>query len=387
MDVMSARRDRRITRTTMRWATVVLLAPMFVLTACGSSDSSTPTDVATVTPATPSSAPAGAAVNPAGRVIAATGDGGGTQIALSGDWIGVLSRVEAKSVRLINRADPSAEQKIVALPSGFTRMVSVGDGKFLGVGPGLIGEVSTAGVGATAKLGTNDPTAVARTADGQIVVGTGNGHVLVLDSAFTQKHDYASFVRVDNITVSPAGADLSSEQVVVLDRAQSSVTPITLSDGNLGPALRAGNGATNSVVDRFGRVLVANTRDNEMIGFFGSPLVMRFRYPLAAGPYALDYDDKADLLWVTSTGDNQVTGFDLGSGEPQQKYRFAAVAQPDSMTVDDSTGTVYVLSTRDGSVQVVAPADRGAAASSAPSASPAATSAAPTSTAPTSGTP
>ena len=90
---------------------------------------------------------------------------------------------------------------------------------------------------------------------------------------------------------SPPHADLDDEQIVVLDRAQSSVTPIDLGDGSLGAALRVGNGATNVTVDHYGRVLVANTRDNEIIGLFGSSLVMRFRHPVPEGPFAVDYDD------------------------------------------------------------------------------------------------
>src|SRR5690606_30942427 len=116
-------------------------------------------------------------------------------------------------------------------------------------------------------------------------------------------------------------------------RAQSSVTPIDPADGDLGPALRAGNGATNSTVDRYGRILVANTRDGEILGFYGSPLVMRFRYPVADGPYAVDYDDTRNLLWVSTTGNNEVVAYDLADGEPSEKQRFASVVQPDRITV------------------------------------------------------
>jgi len=194
------------------------------------------------------------------------------------------------------------------------------------------------------------------TADRRTVIGTDTGHVVVFGPDGARQRDIAGFVRVDDLTVSPSGADLAAEQVVVLDRAQSSVTPIDLDTGELGPALRAGNGATTSTVDRYGRVLVANTRDNEIIGFFGSPLVMRFRYPLPDGPYAVDYDDKRNLLWVSTTGNNEVVAYDLADGEPRETTRFSSVTQPDRIAVDDSTGVVYVLSARDGGLQVVAPA-------------------------------
>ena len=178
---------------------------------------------------------------------------------------------------------------------------------------------------------------------------------MVFDRELRQQRDIAGFVRVDDITVSPPGADLATEQVVVLDRAQSSVTPVDIDTGDLKPALRAGNGATTSTVDHYGRVLVANTRDNEIIGFFGSPLVMRFRYPVPDGPYAVDYDDTRNLLWVSTTGNNEVVAYDLADGEPREITRFATPAQPDLLATDGVAGTVYVLGGRDGGLQVYQP--------------------------------
>ena len=219
--------------------------------------------------------------------------------------------------------------------------------------PGVLAHVA----GMFASRGYNiDSLAVGETEDPGlsrmtfVVVGDDS----VLEQVRKQLEKIVTVVRVDDITVSPAGADLPSEQVVVLDRAQSSVTPVTLSDGNLGPALRAGNGATTTTVDRYGRVLVANTRDDELIGFFGSPLVMRFRYPVADGPYAVDYDDTHNLAWVSPTANNEVVAYDLSGGEPVEKHRFPTIAQPDSIAVDDRTGTVYLLSPR-GGLQVAPP--------------------------------
>ena len=97
---------------------------------------------------------------------------------------------------------------------------------------------------------------------------------------------------------------------------------------------------------------MSNTRDDEIIGFFGSPLVMRFRYPVPHGPYAVDYDDTRGLIWVSTSGDIEVVAFDLADGEPTEVRRFASVVQPDRIVVDGS-GTVYVLSARNGGLQVV----------------------------------
>lgn len=330
-------------------AAAAFAAGVAIITACGSDDNGTP-DVATVAPATPSEAPA--ASNPAGSTVPAPADA--RALASSGSTVAVLSP-DGNQVLRYDAASITAPPTPIAVP-GLTALAADRDGGYLGVGPGNLVVVDASGATRTANLDADSPTAVVRAAGGQIVVGTEDGRVLIFDEDLAEKHDKRDFVRVDALTAAPASAEGLDDQVVVLDRAQSSVTPIDPADGDLGPALRAGNGATNSTVDRYGRILVANTRDGEILGFYGSPLVMRFRYPVADGPYAVDYDDTRNLLWVSTTGNNEVVAYDLADGEPSEKQRFASVVQPDRITVDDN-GTVYVLSARDGLLQVVPQSD------------------------------
>lgn len=327
-------------------ATAALVIGVGMITACGSDDG-TP-DVPTVVPATAPEAPANSTTAPAGTVVPAPA--GARALAASGGSVAVLS-ADGNQILRYDAGAPTTPPQTIAVP-GLTALAAGDDGGFVGAGPGALVVVDADGRVRTGDLESDQPTAIARTTAGLLVVGTADGRVLVYDNDFAKKHDVDRFVRVDSVTAAPESAEGLDGQVVVLDRAQSSVTPVDPESGELGPALRAGNGATNSTVDEFGRVLVANTRDGEILGFFGSPLVMRFRYPVAGGPYAVDYDDTRDLLWVSTTGDNEVVAFDLADGEPTEVRRFASVVQPDRIVVDGS-GTVYVLSARNGGLQVV----------------------------------
>ncbi|MBA5845899.1 hypothetical protein [Gordonia amicalis] len=333
-------------------AAATLAVGVAMITACGSDDSGTP-DVPTVTPATAAEAPATS--QPAGLTVPAPA--GSRALASSGRTVAIVSPDGGQLLRF-DAARMTAPPTSVEVP-GLTALAPDTDGGYLGVGPGALVVVDAQGAARTAGLDTDSPTAVVRAASGEIVVGTADGRVLIHDGDFENgqlrmRHDLREFVRVDSLTAAPAAAEGLDGQIVVLDRAQSSVTPIDPESGEPGPALRAGNGATTSTVDRFGRILVANTRDGEILGFYGSPLVMRFRYPVADGPYAVDYDDTRNLLWVSTTANNEVVAYDLADGEPTEKQRFASVVQPDALTVDDA-GTVYVLSARDGRLQVVPP--------------------------------
>ncbi|MQA13583.1 MAG: hypothetical protein GEV09_05245 [Pseudonocardiaceae bacterium] len=145
------------------------------------------------------------------------------------------------------------------------------------------------------------------------------------------------------------------DSVAVLDRAQTSLTLVDPAAADAGAALRAGSGATNAVGDRFGRVLVLDTRGGELLVFSGDPLILRQRYPVAGAPFGLAYDRRRDLAWVTLTARNEVVGFDVAGGEPVERYRFLTVGQPDSVAVDPRSGNVVVGSSSGDGVQLIKP--------------------------------
>ena len=80
------------------------------------------------------------------------------------------------------------------------------------------------------------------------------------------------FARVDSLVT-------QGNTAVVLDRGQTSVTTISASGNDADHALRAGEGATTMAADPAGRVLVADTRGDELLVFGTDPLILRQRYP------------------------------------------------------------------------------------------------------------
>ncbi|MBB5908279.1 YncE family protein [Actinoalloteichus hymeniacidonis] len=143
--------------------------------------------------------------------------------------------------------------------------------------------------------------------------------------------------------------------VYALDRVQSSLVEVDLDETRRGLALRAGEGATNAVVDRFDRIIVTETRSGELLVFSADPFLLRQRHPVPGGPYALAYDEQRDLAWVTLTETNELVGFDIAAGDPVEKHRFPSVQQPNSVAIDQDTGTVVVGSATGEGIQVVHP--------------------------------
>ncbi|MGJ0121216.1 hypothetical protein ACQ7HM_18580 [Williamsia sp. MIQD14] len=340
------------TRTAARHTVGVVLAAvlLLVVTACGSGSSDSP-GVATTAPQTPLPAPTGSA-RPAGSVVAAPAssalvlDSAGKRIAVLG--------ADRRSVVVYSTATPTAPvaTRTIALPEAVSSIGAVSGDDLVAVAPSTVIDVDLArGVAQTHDVTVGEPLSVARLSDGSVIIGTADGKIVQVgaDRRITKTVD--GLVRVDELAV--AARDGKSDQVVALDRAQSSVTSVDMSDGSLGEALRSGDGATNLVVDHYGRFLTTDTRGGEFLGFDGDPLLTKFRYPVAEGPYAVGYDDVRNLAWVATTGTNEAIAFDLASGIPTEKRRVATVGQADAMVVDSATGTVYLLSARGDGLQAV----------------------------------
>jgi DNA-binding beta-propeller fold protein YncE len=141
----------------------------------------------------------------------------------------------------------------------------------------------------------------------------------------------------------------------VLDRLRNAVFELDVPGARIMQGLRAGQGATNAVTDRFGRVLVTDTRGGALLAFSLDPLLMRQNYPVPGAPYAIAYDEERDLAWVTLTETNEVVGYDVAGEEPEEKYRFPTVSQPNTVAVDPRTGRVLVASGTGDGIQVITP--------------------------------
>lgn len=327
-----------------------MLALAATLAACGADDEVTTGDgagdVATVEPATPSASPP-LDGEPAGTVIPGVA---GTALAQAGSTVAVLGT--DGTVRL--HTAPGAADTPPPRATDVTDVAALtadGDG-FLAASPARLSRIGADGA-VTQIAGEQGPVlSVAVTDDDRILVGTDDGHLRVLGRDGELQRDIHDFVRVDEILVAPASSEVAG-QVVVVDRAQSMVAPIDIDTGERKASLRAGNGIAEATVDSYGRILATGTADNELLGFYGQPIVMRFRFPVSPGPYALTWDDTQQLLWVSTTGDNQAIAYDLSTGEPRERGRIATVGQVSAMTADPDTGILYVLSERGDGLQAV----------------------------------
>ena len=322
---------------------VALLVAGLVSAGCGA------VEPRTVAPAEPAVAPPGGSI-PAGTIIplgspateVVVNSRAGTVAVALLDPPRLLLRTLAGTapVRQIPLPGPAAE--IVFTTRADALLVPV-------TAPGCLIRVPLDG-GALSRTNLDGP-ARGVIAMGDVTVVALGDRLAVLEGAKTRR-----LIRgfVDATRLVPAG-DPAGTKIGVLDRGRTAISVVNLSSGEVSPALRAGNGAANAVADGFGRMLVTDTRDGELLVFADDPPMLRQRFPLPGGPYGLAYDSQRDLAWVTLTGRNEVVGLGVAGGEPVVVYRFPTVHQPNAVAVDPVSGRVLVVSASGVGLQVIDP--------------------------------
>ncbi|WP_033429383.1 YncE family protein [Saccharothrix syringae] len=320
----------------MRRLAAVVLTGAVVVSGCATEENpGDPLQVAaTLEPARPAASPEQSADLP-GTVVPV---GGGSSVVVAGGRVAVAV-TDPPSVVGFDLGALSAPPVSVPLPGPAERLVASGDAVEAAVPAGAVVTVRPDG-SSSAREVPGGPVDVVTAGGRALVAQREAGRVLVGDHA------------VGGIN-SPDRLVAVGDRAVVLDRPRSAVFDLDPSADRPGAGLRAGEGATNAVADRFGRVFVVDTRGGELLAFSANPLIMRLRYPLPGGPYGLAYDAARDLLWVTLTERNEVVGFDVSGGEPVERHRYATVRQPDSVAVDPDGGRVFVVSGYGRGMQVI----------------------------------
>lgn len=249
---------------------------------------------------------------------------------------------------LLTTLDTATPPRQVPLPGPAADLVLAAEGGPLLVpvgAPGSLLRVPLDG-GAPSRTALDGVARGAVTVGGHTVIALGD-RLAVLEGN-EQRRTVPGFV--DAAGLVPAGA-----KVAVLDRGRTAVSLVDPTSGEAGPALRAGNGAAHAVADRFGRILVTDVHDGELLVFAGDPLLLRQRAPLPGAPYGLAYDGRRDLAWVTLTARNEVVALDVSGGEPVVVHRFPTVHQPDAVAVDPVSGRVVIVSASGAGLQVIDP--------------------------------
>jgi DNA-binding beta-propeller fold protein YncE len=163
-------------------------------------------------------------------------------------------------------------------------------------------------------------------------------------------------VKVFADSVQPAGLAPVGESMGLIDVRKNDLTVYDTANLSIVGSVPAGDGPTHLVADKHGRLIAADTRGDAVRVF--EPLPKPHQVGEVAqpgGPYGITYDATRDLLWVASSGTNEVVGYDMSQPTPREVRRLRTVQNPYTLGVDANTGTLFIAGVTGGVLQVVDP--------------------------------
>jgi DNA-binding beta-propeller fold protein YncE len=163
-------------------------------------------------------------------------------------------------------------------------------------------------------------------------------------------------VKVFAGTVQPAGLAAAGSSMGLIDVRKNDLTVFDTHDLTIVGTTPAGEGPTHLIADTHGRLIAADTRGNDVRVFEPLPTPHQVgEVAQPGGPYGIAYDPTRDLLWVASSGSNEVVGYDMSQPTPREVHRVATVQNPYTLGVDATTGRLFIAGVTGGVVQVVDP--------------------------------
>lgn len=303
---------------------------LLLLTACSSDDAGD--DLQTIDPAVAVASPPTTAP-PAGTVIPT--DGTVDSVTFDAETGSIAALVAGRSIDILAADSPGTPARRIPLPTEVHSISAGQPGEVVALANGSVQRIDLRSAASTAVAVDGDARSAAPLPEGRIGVGLADGRTLVVAADGSIQHDIGGLASVDGLAA-------VGDELAALDRRQTALTLLDAGDGSVGLAVRAGEGATNVVSDHFDRILVTDTTGDELLVFTADPLLLRQRFPVGSSPYGIAYDERAELVWVTLTGTNEIVGYDLATGIPVEVARFQTVRQPNSVAVDSAGARLFV---------------------------------------------
>lgn len=145
------------------------------------------------------------------------------------------------------------------------------------------------------------------------------------------------------------------ERVVRVNRFDTTIQDLQLDKARQGGTLRVGLGVGKVAFGEDGIVLAADTTGDSLLVYTTDEVIRLHQMaPTAPSPWAVAWDAKRKLAWVTSTATNTVTGYDISQGVPLERRSFDTVADARSLVALDD-GTLILGSATGGGLQIIDP--------------------------------
>ena len=163
-------------------------------------------------------------------------------------------------------------------------------------------------------------------------------------------------LKVFTDSVQPAGLASVGQSMGLIDVRKNDLTIYDTHNLSIVGSTPAGDGPTHLVADKHGRLIAADTRGDKVRVFEPLPTPHQVgEVAQPGGPYGIAYDPTRDLLWVASSGTNEVVGYDMSQPKPREVKRIPTVQNPYTLGVDANTGRLFIAGRPAGCVRSSTP--------------------------------
>lgn len=136
-----------------------------------------------------------------------------------------------------------------------------------------------------------------------------------------------------------ASSGKTKEMAAIFDKKQSSLTGVYPGENKQGSSLRIGQGAGKIAGGQNGVVVASSTALDSLEVFTADDILRKHQtIHTDSTPWGVAWDAATRTVWVTSTGKNTVTGYDISSGVPIKVATMSTIADAQSVVVDSDGG-------------------------------------------------
>lgn len=181
--------------------------------------------------------------------------------------------------------------------------------------------------------------------DGNGVAGVeGSERAYFFNDKGEQTKDVVVTSNTDESLLINTGAD-SPQRAAIIDRSQTSINDVSIDDQAVNAALRIGQGVGEAAQGRGedGVIVASDHRQQQMQIFTMMDVVRQHQAaPTGPSPWAVRWDSERHIAWVSTTGDNKLTGYRIDSGTPLPVAELDTIADVRNV-IDTPDGTLLLI--------------------------------------------
>lgn len=323
-------------------ATSVLATTAMLATACSQNLPETPD----MGQATPVASPA--AENPAGTVLDFSADITDLEVA-EGDILGVRSE---DSLAIGTLADFEAGNQTELGVDARCGDLTVTQDQFVLACEQGVYLIDAASPTLDDLHVTDKPTTVAAlTTDGELLVGNDVDEDVTV---YREDREPVNFeVQDPGTEMISVAVDDRHDAVVRISNGPTTIQDIDYPNDRAGATLRVGLGVGQVAGGEDGLMVVSDNRGGQIAIYNADDIIrLQMTAPVDSDPWGVSWDSQNSLAWITTLSNNQLTGYRISAGVPEEQHRLDTIADAQNV-VALSDGTLVVASASGDGLQII----------------------------------